>query len=138
MARELIQSFELIQVSSKEELSRTVASYLSQGFEMVTQEPASVHLIKRKRFKPESVLLLLLWIFPFFLYLAYYQYLEKDRLLEVRIASAGAIAGSLPPDLGRPPLPEAEPTPGAGSVPPQVSSDGTHWWDGTRWHRVPS
>ncbi len=129
---QLTQAPELIQVSSKEELSRNVASHLSEGFEVVLQDPESVHLVKRKRFQPKYLFLLLLWIFPFFVYLTYYRYVERDRLVEVRIAPAGP----LPRELGGPPPPEAQAPRGAGTVPPQLAPDGTHWWDGRQWHRV--
>lgn len=138
MAREVVLPSEVIRVPSKEELSRTVASYISQGFEVVVQDTTSVHLIKRKRFQPKMLLLLLFYVFPFFIYLGYYKYFERDRLVEVRIASAHAIAAYLPPDGGRSQPPEAEAPPGTGAVPPHLSPDGAHWWDGRQWHPVSS
>lgn len=68
-----IQASEVIQVSSQEELSRTMAIYVSQGFQIMVQSPTSVSLIKRKEFNTVyAVLGFLLCTIPLFIYLIYY------------------------------------------------------------------
>lgn len=77
---------------------------------------------------------LVLCTLPGLIYLGYFALVEKDRVLEIRLVPPAG------PPPAAPPAPEVEaaPAPGAGVVPPQLSPDGTHWWDGTRWQRLSS
>ncbi len=135
MAGPMIGPSEIIQVSTTEELSRTVSMYLSQGFQIMAQAPNSVSLIKRKEFEVKwAVLGFLLCTIPLFIYLAYYVS-QSDRVVEVRLVSLGPVA-TYSPQAPSPAPADVTPPPGAGSAPPQLSSDGTHWWDGTQWRRV--
>lgn len=128
-----IQASEVIQVSSQEELSRTMAIYVSQGFQIMVQSPTSVSLIKRKEFNMVyAVLGFLLCTIPLFIYLIYYAN-QNDRVVEIRLTTSPR----LPEPTGTAAL-EGGTASGAGTVPPQLSPDGKHWWDGTQWRQVSS
>jgi hypothetical protein len=133
-----IQASEVIQVSSQEELSRTTAIYVSQGFQVLVQSPTSVSLIKRKEFNiVYAVLGFLLCTIPLFIYLIYYAN-QKDRVVEIRFAHPSPGITARPPEPTGSAVLEGRPPSGAGIVPPQLSPDGTHWWDGTQWRQVSS
>lgn len=132
----VMQTSEMLRVSSQEELARTVSIYVSQGFGIYAQSPTSATLIKNKQLNVVALITgLLLCTIPGLIYLGYYSLILKDHVLEIRLVPAAeppptpALAGP-PPDVPR--------TPGAGVVPPQLSPDGTHWWDGTQWKRLSS
>jgi hypothetical protein len=133
----MLHPSEIIQVSSKEELSQKVSMYLSQGFQIMVQSPTSVSLIKRKEFEMKwAVLGFLLCTIPLFIYLIYYAN-QNDRVVEIRLVSPGPV-GTYTPESSSPASTEAAAAPGGSTAPPQLSPDGTHWWDGTQWHRVSS
>jgi len=133
MAAGVMQTTNMVRVSSEEELARTVSIYVSQGFAVLAHSATSATLIKRKEINIVLLVVgLLLCTLPGLIYLAYYGLVEKDRLLEIRLVP---IAGA--PPAPAPSAPEqAKPGPGTGVAPPQLSPDGTHWWDGTQWQRL--
>lgn len=126
---------EVITVHSNEELRYTVSTYVDQGFEVIAQSPTSVTLIKRKQFQILYAVLALFCIIPLLVYLFSYAN-QKEPVIEIRLVPSDAV-GRLEHEPASPAPAQTAP-PGAGTVPPQLAPDGTHWWDGTQWHRVPS
>ena len=121
----------VITVSSAEELQQRTLTYIAQGYTVVTQTPTAVVLIKKKEINWLWVALGMWCIVPLIVYMIKYSR-QTDSVVEIRIVAQPAGqhgAGAVPGAMGSALAPPEDPSR------PQLSSDGTMWWDGTQWIR---
>lgn len=135
-----------LQVHSAQELESAVTNYVALGFVVSNRTPDSVVMYKRKEFNVVwAIVGLVLCLLPLLIYLIVYA-VERDQMVEIRLASAGA-AAQVGSGAGDPRMSDdrhywwdgsswrnadQEAPPGA-----RRSDDGHYWWDGTEWRRVP-
>lgn len=94
-----------INVQSAQEMHSVIQSYVVCGYAMVSQQPGSVTLVKRKQLSVVMLLIgLLLFILPMFIYLIVYM-LKKDDFVEVRMVDVSATLPSMPVQASPPPQP---------------------------------
>ena len=69
----------------------TISSYVGQGYRVLSQAETTAQLVKPKQFFWGSIILLLFWVFPFFLYLLYYL-VQKDESVYIAITGQEQIS----------------------------------------------
>lgn len=127
---------DVIPVSNAAQMEQMIMTYAAQGFEVAARSDSSTLMIKKKQLNMVYVVLgLVICVIPLFVYLYLYSK-EQDQVVEIRLVPEGEEAPPGLPRAGPPGTADAAAAGAAHAPPPQLSPDGSQWWDGTQWHPI--